>query len=66
MLLLHSNVDCALIALFLGHESLETTQIYLKADLAIKEKAIAKVKSYDAKFERFKAGDKLFEFLRAL
>lgn len=66
MLLLHSNVDCAVIALFLGHESLETTNIYLKANLEIKEKAIAKVKSYDAKFKRFKADDKLFEFLKAL
>lgn len=66
MLLLHSKVDCSVIALFLGHESLETTQIYIKADLDIKEKAIAKVKSMDTKFKRFKADDKLIEFLKAL
>ena len=42
MELLQAGVDRALIALWLGHESVETTQIYLDADLALKEKVLAK------------------------
>jgi len=42
MQLLHAGVDHAVIALWLGHESVETTQIYLHADLSIKEKALAR------------------------
>lgn len=42
MELLHAGVDRAVIALWLGHESVETTQIYLDADLALKEQALTK------------------------
>ena len=42
MELLQAGVDRAVIALWLGHESVETTQIYLDADLALKEQALAK------------------------
>jgi integrase/recombinase XerD len=42
MELLQAGVDRSVIALWLGHESIETTQIYLDADLALKEKALAK------------------------
>ena len=41
---LQAGVDRAVIALWLGHESVETTQIYLDADLALKEQALAKTK----------------------
>ena len=44
MTLLQSGVDCAVIALWLGHESIETTQIYLHADLQLKEKAMDQTK----------------------
>ena len=43
MALLQSGVDIAVIALWLGHESIETTNAYLHANLAMKEKALAKV-----------------------
>jgi site-specific recombinase XerD len=44
MELLQAGVDCSVIALWLGHESIETTQTYLHAHLALKEKALAKLK----------------------
>ena len=43
MQLLNSGIDTSVIALWLGHESVETTQIYLHADLALKEKALARI-----------------------
>jgi len=46
MELLQAGVDCSLIALWLGHESIETTQTYLHARLALKEGALAKLKPY--------------------
>ena len=42
MRLLHAGVDTTVIALWLGHESTQTTQIYLHADLALKERALAR------------------------
>ena len=42
MRLLHAGVDTTVIALWLGHEQVETTQIYLHADLALKERALAR------------------------
>ncbi|HEY2466275.1 MAG TPA: tyrosine-type recombinase/integrase, partial [Terracidiphilus sp.] len=44
MELLQAGVDCSVIALWLGHESIVTTQTYLHAHLALKEKALAKLK----------------------
>ena len=44
MQLLHAGIDTTVIALWLGHERVETTQIYLHADLALKEKALARTK----------------------
>ena len=55
MELLQGGVDRAVIALWLGHESVETTQIYLDADLALKEEALAKtnpVKGGPKRFQR--------------
>jgi integrase len=59
---------CAIsvIALWLGHESVETTQIYLEATLAMKEKALSKTKPLNGKFKRYRPGDKLLGFLNNL
>lgn len=64
--LLQAGVDRAVIALWLGHESVETTQIYLEATLAIKEKALAKTSPPNGKPGRFKPGDHLLNFLNSL
>jgi integrase/recombinase XerD len=63
MSLLRSGVDCTVIALWLGHESVETTQIYLHADMRMKEKALARTTSSKVKPERFKPTDDLLAFL---
>lgn len=66
MRLLKANVDTTVIAMWLGHEQVETTQIYLHADLAIKEQALAKTKPPDSKPGRYRASDPLLAFLEAL
>jgi site-specific recombinase XerD len=64
--LLQAGVERSVIALWLGHERLETKQIYLEATLAIKEKALAKTSPLKGKPSRYKPGDRLLEFLRSL
>lgn len=67
MELLQAGVDRSVIALWLGHESVATTQIYFDANLALKEKALAKTTS--AKTQpgaRYRPGDKLLAFLKSL
>jgi integrase len=66
MELLQAGVDRAVIALWLGHESVETTQIYLDADLALKEQALNKASPVDARRRRFRPNDKLLAFLKKL
>jgi integrase len=67
MELLQAGVDCTVIALWLGHESIETTQTYLHAHLALKEAALAKLKPYERhKHTRFQPGNRLLAFLEAL
>jgi site-specific recombinase XerD len=66
MELLHHGVDQTVIALWLGHESVETTQVYIHADLRLKEKALARVKAPAAKPGRYRPDDKLLAFLEAL
>lgn len=66
MQLLHSGVDRTVIALWLGHESVETTQMYIHADMKMKEKAIAKTRPVETKHGRYRPGDKLLAFLEAL
>jgi site-specific recombinase XerD len=66
MQLLHAGVDTSVIALWLGHERVETTQIYLHTDLALKEQALARTKPPDAKPGRYRPPDALLTFLEAL
>lgn len=66
MRLLHAGVDTTVIALWLGHESVETTQMYVHADLSLKEKALARITPIGAKPGRYRPPDKLLAFLEAL
>lgn len=66
MMLLRAGVDLTVIALWLGHESTETTQIYLHADMAIKERALARAAPPDSTPGRYKAPDTLLAFLADL
>jgi site-specific recombinase XerD len=66
MHLLQSGVDLSVIALWLGHESPETTHLYVEADLAMKEQALKKLQDPPGKTVRFRAGDRLLAFLDAL
>jgi len=67
MELLKAGVDCSVIALWLGHESVETTQTYLHAHLAPKEAALARLTPYErGKPTRFQPKDRLLAFLDAL
>jgi integrase/recombinase XerD len=67
MALLQSGVDIAVIALWLGHESIETTHKYIEADLAVKEKALATLSPPETKGRRrFRADDTLLAFLAKL
>jgi len=64
--LLEAGVDRAVIALWLGHESVETTQMYLEATLAMKEKALAKTVPLQGRQELFRPSDRLLNFLHSL
>jgi integrase len=64
--LLQSGVERSVIALWLGHESVETTQIYLDASLAMKELALAKTTPLLSRPGRYKPGDRLMDFLNGL
>jgi site-specific recombinase XerD len=64
--LLHAGVEQPVIALWLGHESIETTQIYLHADLALKEKLLAKTTPIDSKPGKFRPDTQLMTFLNQL
>ena len=66
MRLLRAGIDTSVIALWLGHEQIETTQIYLHADLQIKERALERTAPITAKPGRFRPTDKLLAFLEAL
>ena len=64
--LLRAGVDIAVIALWLGHEQIETTAIYLHADLTIKERALALTKPPQVTAGRYRPPDPLLAFLEAL
>jgi len=66
MTLLRAGADTSVIALWLGHEKTETVQIYLHADLALKERALARTAPLGAKPGRYKPPDALLAFLEAL
>jgi site-specific recombinase XerD len=66
MELLQAGVDHSVIALWLGHESPETTSIYLQANLALKEKILEKTRPLHVKAGRYRPNDKLLQFLKAL
>lgn len=64
--LLRAGNDRAVIALWLGHESIETTQMYLDADLTMKERALARTAPLRAGPGRYRPSDALIAFLNAL
>jgi integrase/recombinase XerD len=66
MRLLHAGVDIAIIALWLGHESIETTRIYLFADLGLKQQALARTRRLGSPPDRYRPPDKLIGWLEAL
>lgn len=66
MQLLHAGIDTSVIALWLGHESPKTTQIYLHADLAIKEQALARTTPPDVAPGRYMPPDTVLAFLESL
>jgi integrase/recombinase XerD len=66
MALLHAGVDITVIALWLGHESVTTTQIYLNADMALKQQALDRTTPLASAPGRYKPPDQLLAFLEAL
>ena len=66
MHLLQSGVDISVIALWLGHESPSTTHQYVEADLAMKDRALARLQEPDETVLRYRAPDSLLEFLKTI
>jgi integrase len=66
MALLRGGVDLTVIALWLGHESTETTQMYLHADMQLKERALAHAAPSSLVPPRFRPTDSLLAFLEGL
>jgi site-specific recombinase XerD len=66
MRLLHAGVDTTVIALWLGHESVETTQMYVHADLTVKERALSRTTPIGGLPGRYRPSDDLLAFLEAL
>ena len=66
MELLQNGVDRAVIALWLGHESVETTYVYLHADLKLKEAALAKTTPIQGTSARYRPDDEVLAFLNSL
>ncbi len=64
-LLLH-GADRTVIAMWLGHESVDSTQIYLHANLELKRKALAKAAPFDLRLSRYRPDDRLLAFLKSL
>ncbi|MEH6649393.1 MAG: tyrosine-type recombinase/integrase, partial [Motiliproteus sp.] len=66
MHMLQSGVAFNVIALWLGHESVTTTHQYVEADLAMKERALARLQEPDTKIQHYHPPDDLMQFLQAL
>ena len=64
--LLHHGVDQAVIALWLGHQNMETTQVYIHADMRLKEQALARVAAPTTPPGRYRPDDQLLAFLEGL
>ncbi len=64
--LLQHGVDRSVIALWLGHETLGTVDVYVHADLQMKERALAKAAPLDVKPGRYRPHDELLDFLKSL
>lgn len=62
--LLQAGVDQSVIALWLGHESIETTQIYIEANLSMKEKILERTTPPNGKPGKYRPDDKLLTFYR--
>jgi integrase len=66
MTLLREGVDVAVIALWLGHADIRSTDAYLHADMTIKERALARLTPLSAKPGRYRPPDTLLAFLENL
>jgi len=66
MTLLESGVDLATIALWLGHANLQSTNIYLHADMALKERALARTTPANVRAGRYRPTDEVLAFLQGL
>jgi integrase/recombinase XerD len=66
MALLQRGVDLSVIALWLGHESTDTTEVYLHADMRLKERALAHATTSGVVPRRYAAPDRLLAFLEGL
>jgi len=66
MALREQGVDLSVVALWLGHESVETTQIYMHADLRLKERALARTAPIEGEPQRYQPSDELMKFLESL
>jgi site-specific recombinase XerD len=66
MEMLEHGVDRSVIALWLGHEKIETTQVYLHANMKLKEQALNKAASFNGRLKRFRPDDELLAFLKSL
>ena len=64
--LLHRGIDRSVIALWLGHESLETTQMYLDANLELKEQVLAKTAPFNVRPGRYRPDDRVLASLKSL
>jgi integrase len=66
MALREQGVDLSVVALWLGHESVETTQMYMHSDLQLKERALARTASIEGEPQRYQPNDELIRFLERL
>jgi integrase/recombinase XerD len=66
MHLRHNGVDSSVIALWTGHQDIRSTQVYIHADLKLKEKALDRVTPQDVPPGRFQPPEKLLAFLESL
>lgn len=66
MALLRGGFDRSVLALWLGHEQVGTTDIYLHSDLTIKERALARTKPQHVRLGRYRPPDRLMAFLQDL